>query len=349
MTLKNHYIIGRTHGPEGQEILFLGRVLSADGNVVSGYKEKDCHLKDKRQHFEVHTKDVCLDLGTDPYPGTVHKFETTRLYSGQRTLHDFWGSIYFFYKIDAQVKTGLLSAFDRAQSIIEKLKLPSPDGTYWSILSAKTKGKHAGMYIHSGNTNKHPHRFEIKPEHMPSSPRYFLYVILHEYAHWLERNCMLRPKLRAKWIRLFNTSIKPQTITKDMSQALLEKLVSGGERPSDFRGQLEEDERNAFNWIIRAIGQEHAVAIRDLDTLFEAEDRDEITSLWPRHVLKKKDLKPIVSDYATKNWHELWAEAFSLRYSKLEPVSDGICTAIDKTLRVLDAPQEPDQREGDEE
>lgn len=346
---KHSYIVGKFKTEEGHT-LFLGKITAVQGNIVSGYIEKNSHIPKQRKLFEIATKDIALDLGPKPYPGSVHKFDTSHLYTGHKKIHDFFGELHFFYVPEKETGKVLMQAFDKAAAILQKAKMPAPEHTVWEINPKEMKGKWAGFYAHSKNYLKMPHRLSIKPESMPTVISEFVYVILHEYAHWLHANCIRRVKVNAAWIRLFNTSIKPQTIDKEMSKRLLESLIGGQERPTDFRGQLEEEERNAFNWIVRNIGQDHAVGIKELNLLFEADDMDSIKDLWPKRSLNKKELAPIVTEYATKNYHELFAEAFAYIMMKRKlpdgkAMPQGIINLMDKTLRVLDEPEEVKQGE----
>jgi len=335
MPTKNDFIIGKLRTAESFD-LFLGRVTAVNAGIISGYKEKNSHLIKLRQEFEIPLKDVLLDLGQNPHPGVVHKFDVSHLYTGHKKTHEFFGDIYFFYKPSKDVGKLLMDAFDKAQQILERLKLPSPaDSTLWEVncKEAKAGGKYSGYFKPSKDLAKMPHQFSIKPESMPATLMTFVYVIIHEYAHWFHHEFMQGPKVNARWIKLFNTSIKPMTIDKGLSKAILERLLGGEERPQDFRSGLDEDERNAFNWIIRTIHQEHAIGLKELNTLFEADQKDEIEALWPKRNLLKKDLKPVVSEYACKNYHELWAEAFSLHYAKIQKVPQGIVELMEKTIQ----------------
>lgn len=333
-----------------QESFFLtfGKVDEVTKDLVVGTIEKDRHIKQLRKGFEVIPSDVVLNLGPKPYAGQILKFDTGHLYTQRKINHEFFGPLYFFYVPSKEVGTTLIKAFDKAASVLRKAKLPEPQNTVWEINSKDQKpAKYAGFYRHSKNPAKKPSTLAIKPEAVPTTVTDYLYIILHEYAHYLHFNHIRNPKTNARWIKLFNTSIRPQTIDRLRVKTLLLKLLEGEDRPSDFRGQLEEQERNAWNWIIRTIGQDHAVSIRELDTLFEAEDKDEITSLWPRRSLLKKELSPVISEYSTRNWRETFAEAFSFHFlgKKLPPA---VTSLLEKTLRNIEDIEEPKQTEDEE-
>lgn len=332
----NHYIIGRAQGGAGPK-LFFGKVQSRSGTILEGYIEKDAHIANVKTSFEIPAKDVVLDLGENPHPGSVYGFDTTNRFF-TRKVHDFFGPICFFYKPEKEVVKKLFAAFDTAAKILQKAGFEYPAGiSVWEIVPKESKGKWAGYFKKSNKPESNPHRFSIKPESAPDSE--WVYIILHEFAHYLHFSAMTGAKLNAAWIKLFNTSIKVQTIKKETSVSLLENLVSGEDRPSDFKSSLDEDQRNAYNWILRTIKADHSVSVRELDTLFEADAKDEIQNLWPQRTIHHKDLQPIVSEYATTAVQELLAESVAFYLTKRK-LPAGITKLVEKSLSFAKANQE---------
>jgi hypothetical protein len=335
MGLKNSYIIGKSRTKEGFN-LFFGKVSSDASGILSGYIEKDSHVQELRKQFEIPKKDLLLDLGTSPHPGTAYGFNLTNRYQGAKS-HEFFGKICFFYKPEKEAAAALMKAFDKAQAIIERAGFNPVVNSVWEINSAESGGKWAGSYKRSKKPEQVPHRFAIKPESLPESE--FVYVILHEFAHHLHAEYLTGAKINATWIKLFNTSIKLQTIGKEQSSRLLQALIEGEERPSDFKSGLSEEDGLAFNWIMRTIKADHAISIRELDCLFEADFRDEIEQLWPKKTLHKKDLKPILSEYATTNYHELIAESFAFYLTK-RTLPSSITKLVERSLSFAKANRE---------
>lgn len=334
--MNNSYIIGKQRTEDGAK-LFLGKVTGVSKGIVEGYIEKGAHNKKKRALFEIPTKDIVLDLGEKPHPGRVHGFDTCNLYTNKVIHHDFFGSVHFFYRINKDVGQKLMKAFDVAAARLTKLGFAEMQDCVWLVHHPETPGKYAGYYKHSRDTEKAPHELAIKPEHITADD--LVYVIVHEFAHYVHSNLLTQPKINANWIRLFNTSIKVETIRKDVSLQLLESLTSGGERPSDFKSGLDEDQRLAWNWILRTIKQDHAISIKELDTLFEGDAKDEISQLWPQRTLHKKDLKPVISEYATINVRETFAEAFSFFVVK-KKLPQSVVNLLEKSIRMARTQQE---------
>ena len=325
----NTYIIGRKRGKE-KSTLFFGKVESVSKGIVYGTVEKDSHVKTLRSGFEIPIRDVLTSLGSAPHPGKVYGQDVGLRFVG-RKVHDFFGPICFFYKPEKSVGDKLWAAFDEAAQILEKAKLPPPENAVWEIISAEIKAKWAGYYKHSKNPEKNPHRLSIRPESVPVTVGDMVYVILHEYAHYFHAHHATGQKLNARWVRLFNTSIKRQTIPRSVIERLLRELLAGQDRPSDFRGQLEEEDRNAFNWILRAIKEGRAVSVKELDLLFEAGYHEDLEKLWPKVDLNKKDLKPVVSEYATVSYKELFAESFAFHFTK-KKLPEAVTKLVENTV-----------------
>lgn len=312
---QEEYIIGKLRLTNGTSKTFFGKLEAITKGVAYGTLEKDSHVAKKRRAFEIPAKDIVLRLGDSPAPGKVYGQEVGHRFLGRKT-HGFFGPIAFFYRPAKVVSEKLWEAFDTAEKILTKAGLPAPEEAIWEVVGMEPPSKWAGYFKYSPKSSDNPHRFSIKPEAVPQTVGDMVYVILHEYAHYLHALYIKGPKVNAKWIRLFNTSIKVQTIKRDVIERLGRNLLRGEEPPSAFRGQLEEEDALAFNWIIRSIKADQAISLRELDVLFDAGFRDELGGLWPKVDLNKKDLRPVVSEYATVNYKELFAEAFAFYFCK---------------------------------
>lgn len=280
---------------------------NASGKTVEAVNEKMCYLSEQRTTATVGIKDVILNLGATPHPGFVYGLDTSTLFYTRKTHNDI-GTVNFFYKPEKEVVKNLWAAFTKVHSILKKRGLDFlTNDICWEVIPYNGE-KYAGMFLKSGKKTI-PKRIQIRPESMPATE--YVYILLHELGHNLHLSYVNSVKLNAYWLRMYNTSIKPVTITKDTSKNLLENLLAQEDSPSDFKGQLSEDDALAFKWIVRTISQVHGISLKDLDTFFEADMKEDITAVWPLHTIKHKDLAPILTDYATKNVKELIAEAFA--------------------------------------
>ena len=306
---------------------FALKVLSA-GSIIKGTLVKNSHYPNQSQAaVEVLPQHVLVNLGKNPRPGSVYGVDVTHVIG--KKYHDDFGQIFFMYKPKKEVGEALMKSFSIAASKLKKAGLGFAVGDgIWEVRSADEGGKYAGKYVPSRN-EKMPPVFAIRPEKCAISD--FPYVVYHEMAHHIHKRYVTSTKLQAKWIQLFNTSIKLQSIPKAESLAIME-MALGSEGPlQDVLSDMSDDQQLAFRHIMKLIRQDHSVSLKELNLLKEAEQLDEIRDLWPQRTIHKKELAPVVSEYATKAVDELIAEsiAFYLSGKKL-PVN--ISTLVEKTL-----------------
>ena len=285
---------------------FLMKVSAVDSGTIRGSLGKDFHIPNRRHAVEVVPRDVLLNLGPDPRPGKVYGVDILRPV-GSKDSDDF-GRITFFYKPSKDVGANLMDAFSKVAKIFKRQRLDFAIGEgVWEVMAPQ--GSKAGMYKRSKKPDLNPHRFLIHPELLPATE--YPYVISHELAHHLHSEFMNNPKLNAAWIRLFNTSIKPTSISKEKSLELLKAMENHDGPPSTLGSTLSDDDTRAFRMILRVIQVYRSVSVKELDTLAESDDLDEIRDLWPKRAIPQRELEPVVSQYATKNYRELVAEAIS--------------------------------------
>lgn len=325
---KGHYVVAMNDSNAKKPVLF--KVDSIHKGIVTGIVEKDPHIKEKRLTVEVPLKNVVLSLGEDPFPGKVYGHDVSMLYRGRKT-HEFFGPLYWFYAPEKEVGAQLMKAFDKVAKTLKQNRVDfivQPASCIWEIIPYNGE-KYAGMYQRSKNVEKNPHRLQIRPEIMPSTD--YPYVIHHELGHHLHYEFVTGKKINAQWIQLFNTSIAVEQIKKDKSVELLEGLLTQEDPPSAYKANLSEEDTVIYKLILQYINKEHSVSVKELDILFEADYRDEIRSVWPVRGIPKKDLAPIVSEYATKNVRELFAESFAFRMAG-KKLPKAVESLLDKSM-----------------
>ncbi len=301
---KDDFVVATVDGK-----VFSARVLSVRSDTVQLVSLKDEHIPNLRYTFEVKVSDININLGQNPPPGKAYGSDFTKVYKGRKE-HKRFGTLNFFYKPSKEVMSNLFAGFDASYKIMKRhgLEKMVEDDIIWEVY-AYNKERYAGYYK-AARTERETPRIAFKPESVPSSQ--YPYVILHELAHHLHYAYLKQnPMLEAKWISLFNTSIKVVNISKETSQEVLQILLGADVPPSKLRGELDDDLKLAYSWILKTIQQNHAVSVAELDVLLNAGMNDEVTKLWPRHTIKKKDLQPEISEYACKNYKETIAEAVS--------------------------------------
>jgi len=294
---------------------FLGKVLSTHGasGKIDVAQCKNYHIQKLRVIHEGlrENKHIHLNLGPEPILGSVYGHDIS-LVRRSKLEHAHLGDVHFFYRPEKQVRESLVRAGNIVAKRLTKAGVARilEDALVWEV-KPFTSEKYAGMY-HWSLKEDIPNRIEIFPEKMTAQD--FPYVFLHELGHHIHLNYARKnEQLEAKWLSLFNTTIEVINVPREECLSLLKELLGGDVKPSRFKSSLEEDEKkDHYALILRWIAKEHSISVRDLDTLFRTEKFDEIEYVWPKKtVLAKRNLKPEVSEYGTKNVRELVAESIA--------------------------------------
>lgn len=299
---------------------FLAQVqeISTDNKTLTAIVEEGRHIKPNT--VTLNRKRVLVSLGKDPKPGKVYGIDVANLYRRSFT-HEFWGTVHFFVKPSPEDMKLLRKALDDVGTAIEKLKLGGYVDVIHTQIRAK-KGKYAGMYVHA----KEGRHVWYAPECASGSILEMKNIVAHEYGHVLRFNGLTLPKARAKWLELFRVSVLPVVVPEKTLRSMFKAIKSG--KDSSSEGSLAsvlkefEEQANDNNYAIylsalsRWFRQVHHMSPKDLETLWDADKVDVIEELWPTSSIDTSKLDPIVSEYATKNVEELFAEAFTCYVAK---------------------------------
>lgn len=292
------------------EKAFLAKIskLRDDGTVFV-VPEKD--LQYGSNTVDVLKKEIKVLLGSNPLPGRVHGFDLNNLY--RKTIeHDFWGNIHFFIKPDEQTMKVLKKGLDSSAKIVKKLGLEMYANAFETEIRAKS-GKYAGMYKHGGKEK--PNKVWYAPEFAHGVHAVMEYVILHEFGHVVRWNGIKSNKLRNKWIRLYQKTIQQvQVPSKDLS-AILSDIAGEDEGQVSFNSALNNamsDRHPRFKKaILQWLKETHKIGPKELEIMWRSNNVRDISQYWPDHLIDTHDLKPKVTEYATKNVEELFAEVFA--------------------------------------
>jgi hypothetical protein len=208
--------------------------------------------------------------------------------------------------VDVQVENGLGKALKalKAHGLLCVTRLP----LVYEL--KKKKSKWAGYF----KPGKEVSRVTLMT-HELASAKFEAYVWLHEMSHAIDNYLVDSAELRARWVRLYMHSIKPTTVPMSEARAMwkpLQASTSVGHWKSCFE---EDTEKAKANLILRMIKQAHGVSVHDINALMAAEDFDTIKSIWPTSDLHSTELDPLITEYATKNVKETFAESLALHMS----------------------------------
>ena len=318
---------------------FLARVNSITKESIEITLEKNVHRE--RKVMEIGKKDIILRLGASPQPGQVYGCDVSNLYR-KGFSHEDWGTIYCFTHMEKETLKTLRNSLDHSAQIIKKMGL----GDYFETFSLElraAKGKYAGMYKHSKDENVQS-QMHLYPEKCQNAAETMTYCLLHEFGHVIRFNGLTSKKAQNRWLRMFHQSIKPDLIAhkdlmsllKDVKQAKKEDDAVGFQEALKNLAAEDEEVGHRTKILLRWFKQIHHLSPKDLSTMWEAEDLDQITGLWPTVAIDSSKLAPLVTEYATVNSEELFAESFAFHAQK-KKLPANVTALMDKSLGIIKA------------
>lgn len=325
------YVITRHRSTTGRDQDALIKVKNVSGDTVFGRLEHDPHIHNKL--VEVSVDSVIMNLGSKPHPGKVHGFDLTSLYRGA-VDHPKFGDIHFFEKTKKEKREQLFASMTRVQKMYAKQGI---DVTKLPILHEvhPRRGKYAGMYHHSKDLSKHQSRISYFVDACNTDAE-MDYMVAHELAHGTDF-ILIQPnkKACANWIKVYNASIATHSISRADNKALVHSFAgSESESVREWVSSLGDELKEPARYALHYLRQVRGLSVRELDTLIATGDKDEIVRLWPKvEVDVRSPEKFLVTEYATKNVHELVAE--SLAFFVLgKTLPELVTTLVEKSFRL---------------
>jgi hypothetical protein len=146
------------------------------------------------------------------------------------------------------------------------------------------------------------------------------YIILHEFAHHIRHNGVNTNKMRNRWQRLYQKTIAPIQVEKATLKQMLSDISEFDEIENSFRSVFktvtDDVGPRVGKAVLQWLAQTHKIRPIELEVMWRASKIKDIEKFWPVHTVDTHDLKPAVSDYATKNVEELFAESLSFYLQK---------------------------------
>lgn len=301
-------------------------------------KGAEVRLEDKVNYSPitraVDAEHLVMNFGAKPYPGKAYGFDFKERF--RKTIETKAGNLDFFVSMKKENIKQFIEAFERVGRRLDKLGLITllTDTNVTFEVRGK-KGKYAGRFHPAKRKSGQPHRIHFYSE-IPAES--FDYVILHELGHLLQHDYLDHyPRVMSSWQVAFDRTVHPAEVTKDVVKGLRDAWIasqSGSEVVSlrEFNKSLEEEERPALRAVVQWITQNRGVRAHELDILMLAENHEEVKELWPdRAIAAKKELKPLVSEYACKAMPELLAESFTF-YVLKKKLPASITKLLEKSL-----------------
>lgn len=307
----NQYVVAKR---DKQEKPFLARIHKVGESSCEAVLEKDIQFK--KQLVTLEKKHIKVNLGLSPLPGRAYGLDLDNLF--RRTIeHDFWGNIHFFVDLEVDQRKMLKQSLDRTAKVVEKLKLAPFTRTYETEIRAP-KGKWAGMMIPSKDSER-LHRVWYAPS-KATSPEFMDYVVLHEMGHVVRHVGVRTNKMRNRWLRYYQRTIAPVKVGAPTLKDMLNTLGEYDEMENSFRSVFktltDEAGPRVGKAILQWMKETHRITPRELEIMWRASKTKDLSNYWPDHEVDTHELKPVISDYATKNIEETFAETFAFYCQK---------------------------------
>lgn len=296
----------------------LVRVTSVKGDTIHGRLEKDPHIKPIPA--EVPRSAVVLNLGPKPVAGKVYGLDLSFIFRKTIDMGPY-GDMHLFTNVPAET----LGVFKVEANIVFKLLKKNRlefllnDDLVWQIVSRETSGKYSGWFqptkLNDAGEVKSPPRISITLEEdslSKASIAKYTYVIAHELGHYLHFNWLKNSRKNDRsWMALFSDTVRPRTVSSESLKSLLEGFISTQSTTGGFLSTLEEDDQVVFKHALKEVQRTSHLSFRELNALVEDSETTEVVrSAWPKKAVLT-NLSPMITEYALKNYHELFAETFA--------------------------------------
>lgn len=309
---KNDIIYAISTDEAGKESSNVVRVTKALESSYIGVSLKTAHHKE--QTVEIQKDAVRINLGPTPPDIKIGDCNLAENFTVHQTEHSFFGAINWSFVPDDDVAKRVHKAYTgtakflTANGLSTLAQLPVIHEVYHKVT------KYAGRYKSSRDLSKTPGFLRISPLHEKLSLEQSSYITAHEIGHVIDLQLLIkRPKLRAKWIDLYHETLAPIVVDKETRADLLAKLKESASL-FDFKALIraDEDQVEAAKAIFAYINKAHGLRPFDIDVILLAESSDSLDAYWPTSSsCFTRKLTPSVSEYATVNVHELFAESFA--------------------------------------
>lgn len=259
-------------------------------------------------------KDIVANLGSQPRRGSKVYGVDIQLFEDTIAAKGFPFEIFSYREMSDKDEENFLKALYQAKKILTKHKAKDWMASVERMVIKPKTGKYAGYYkmknIKGGGAadeiGLHPENFDFKSE--------LLFLIMHEMSHGIWYRQVSSP-IRAKWTRLFAKRAVLSRSTQDSMLSLFSIVSSIFKETSTFsevRKQLKaeyDEENRLFGEVLSHVRKVWHLDVEEMEALM-LKDSKKFFSLWPT-VSDLTDWKYDVSEYATKNVKEFFAESMA--------------------------------------
>ena len=298
--------------PGKTEKNLLVRASSVSGDLLIGAIEEHRHITART--IEVPLSSVILNVGPDPVPGRVYGYDLSYLFRRYRPIQAI-GDVAFFCKVTKDEVAQLRIAATSLQKRLARAKLDFllEDPVVYEVVSKEYAGKWAGMYTRAKKEDT-PHKIQVtldKGRLETASIANYEYVLAHELGHHVHFHYVKGTAgADAAWIRAYQDTVRPLEVDSKLVKLFLEQLLHERSVRS-LIAETEEDLQPQLKRVLKEVRSSSGLSPRELDKLLEVHKDDDLEKAWPKSGLMLSEKHPSVTEYALKNYNELFAESFA--------------------------------------
>jgi Peptidase family M48 len=293
----------------------LAKVMSVDDGAFTARLEVFPHLDPKVIEFS--NEQVFLNLGPKPPVGSVYGVSIKNLFVKTLNLDGF-GPIHFFCKPTKEDLAELKKAVPKFVHLLQSARLDFllEENTSLEVVS-KASTRYAGLFTYYKN-HRRPSRIQLTVDSgllKKIGTDSLEYVLAHEFGHALHfHHVREHQEIEAAWIKLYTKCTSAVTFDVRKARSFLKTAVKLGslralkktfEGDADLNAEL----RQVLHWI----SSKRGINAKDLELLISNGDIEELKEVWPTTDLSVNRKTVTVTEYACKNYRELFAEAFALK------------------------------------
>ena len=319
------------------------KVLRRNSRDINARLEDDPHVK--KIQSTIALSKILANLGKDPAPGVVYGTDLSARYLGTKRVDDTI-TFHVFHRPAKDQLEAFFAGFARVRRRLEKERIGHLLFENVSFELRPKKGGHSGYFKYAPRDPVPIHIaycLDYLGEYKPD------YLVLHEFGHLIEWKLREYKSLWAAWQAVHAASIFPEHVPPEKCQMLLRTLLatrdaagqsdvpSKGTTPTikAWRAELEEEDRPHASAVLRWIAQHRKVRPPELQNLLTLNKDKLVQAIWPNEAIETKhSIKPVLSEYATENVSETFAEAFALSFTGTK-IPEPIQKLLDKTLTTL--------------
>lgn len=262
---------------------------------------------------------IIANLGSDPAVPNIDGLPT-KSYIGYKKLSKYSTKLYFFYKPEKEYISNIENIFNDAFLCLRKNKIDQfiPDLVF-DIHSKQTyKAPKNALGFFSNKTNQ----IRLYADKLECDTDKFKHAILHEMSHYF-RKLLAKDEILSEWTVRFAEISDKVCIQNSRLKEIIESFLVSNTNLSSFCKTLDNEDddsqmgmlsdRKLFKSYVASAARYYNLSSKDINTLSKNGKYDLLEKILLNEMLPLavRVTKGTVSEYATKNQEEFFAEVLA--------------------------------------